>query len=104
MEIESEKLVGGIAVLALIISIISFFASFATRGEWACVRSECVRWVEGEEWVKHFCYQNETSKEMFCNVILNDQPLIVPLSMINISSVRSCAETRCVQEVLTRRV
>ena len=72
--------------------------------EWQCFAQECIRFIAGQEWVNQNCRLNETSNEFDCFVVINNQAVVVPLSAINISSVRSCAETVCTLEILTRNV
>ena len=71
--------------------------------EWQCFAQECVRFVTGQEWVNQNCVLNETG-DFNCAVIVNNQPIVVPLSAINVNTVSSCAETICTLEILTRAV
>jgi hypothetical protein len=114
-----------VSVIALVVSAVSsigFFGGSSLTGavtyksttplpgnatigepEWQCFAQECTRYITGQEWVNQNCQLNETG-QFNCAVMINSQPYIVPLSLINVSSVKSCAETTCTLEILTRPV
>ena len=95
-----------IAIIALAIAVVSLPLSMTgntvnTAGEWQCIAQQCSRWATGQEWVNRNCELNETG-QFNCLLVINDQQVMLPLSIINVSAVRSCSEWECTMEVWSR--
>jgi hypothetical protein len=67
---------------------------------WACNGLVCTRYMTSEEWVGRYCYLADDA--MVCILQTQQGQIIVPLSQLNLSAVRECAQYHCMQEVLVR--
>lgn len=90
-----------VVIIGLALTIITFLS--IKGGQWVCVTNKCVSYVEGEEWVAQNCKPSGDNNEMICEFMYQDQAFRVPLSGINKSSMRSCAEYTCDYEAYVRR-
>ena len=73
-------------------------------GEWVCIAQTCVDWAYGDDWVTNNCrpQTNGNVTELVCSVVMNDKTYNAPLSILNISTLRSCNEYKCVTEVFVK--
>jgi len=68
-------------------------------GEWTCVAQQCTDWAYGDDWIVENCRPTGENKSLVCGIEINNQKYNAPLSMINLSSVKSCREYQCLTEV-----
>jgi len=94
-----------VSLVALTLSLITiiYMSTLPLEGEWRCSQIVCSRFMTQDEWVKNFCFLNESAGEMYCNVLINNVPYTVPLSMLNLSSITQCSEYKCIEEVRVRK-
>jgi len=73
-------------------------------GEWVCIAQTCVDWAYGDDWVTNNCrpQKNSNITDLVCTVVIRDETYNAPLSILNISNLRSCNEYRCVTEVFVK--
>ena len=75
-------------------------------GEWFCLGKTCSKWTETpDEWITDNCRpEGNPPTDMMCNVLLEDKPVRVPLSVLNITNARSCREYKCKVKVFIKGV
>ena len=73
-------------------------------GQWVCIAKECNEWATGDDWITDNCRPEgeEGNQTLVCNLVIDDREYTAPLSIINISNVRSCKEFDCITEVYVR--
>ncbi len=101
-----------IAVMSLVMTIVTAQANHETNretetmsktvygGQWTCIAKECVKYVQGDEWVLTFCSLENDSAT--CKISIDGQQIDIPLNKINRSSVKSCSKYECATEVFIR--
>jgi hypothetical protein len=67
---------------------------------WACNGMVCNKFLTPQEWVTKNCY-NQNDQNL-CVVKTPQGNLVYPLTSLNITAIRECAEYLCMQEVLVR--
>ncbi len=73
-------------------------------GDWQCSQVGCGRVITAQEWVDRNCYPLPQNKEqVVCTVTINNTNQLVPLSMIETSTLNQCIDPVCLQEVWVRK-
>ena len=77
--------------------------------EWVCIQEQCISSEPaGEQWASQNCAEvNNTQtgeQQVVCQVNIDGQAQVIPLSEINLSSNTTCTEAVCVQEVPVRNL
>ena len=67
---------------------------------WACNGLVCNRYMTAQEWVNKNCFLQDN--QAICRIRTQQGDFSYPLSAINLTAVRDCAEYLCLQEVLVR--
>lgn len=100
---EIEIFILVIFVLLVMLIVFNFFIyKSIPKGEWTCIAQKCVKWLEGDEWVAHYCKVNENKTGMVCKITINDKVYEIPLSRLDINNVKSCAQNECVVGVFVK--
>jgi len=98
----------GFATLAIWFIAITAMSAMSFRelygGQWVCIAKECNEWATGDDWITDNCRPetNGNSTELVCKLTIEDKEYTAPLSIINISNVRSCRQQDCITEVYVR--
>jgi len=89
-----------IAVTAM--SAMSFIELYG--GQWVCIAKECSEWATGDAWITDNCRpEGEIGNQtLVCKLTIDDKEYTAPLSVINISNVKSCRQYDCITEVYVR--
>ncbi len=91
-------------VLALLVWAVFDVINY-TRSDWQCSTVACGRVITAEEWINQNCYASPSNiNEIVCTVNINNTKQLVPLSMIDTTTLAQCLEPVCVQEVRVRNV
>ena len=97
----------GFIILAIPVAVILVWAVYDIandRGDWQCAQLGCGRVITAKEWVDINCYPLPQDKEqVVCTVNINNTNQLVPLSMIDTSTLSQCVDPVCVQEVKVRK-
>jgi len=98
----------GFVLLAILIIVITAMSAMSFMelygGQWVCIAKECNEWATGDNWITDNC-RPETineSTELVCKLTIEDKEYTAPLSIINISNVKSCRQYNCITEVYVR--
>ena len=67
---------------------------------WMCANTVCTRYLTEEEWVQKNCYIQDDTE--VCVVRTTQANYVIPKNIVNVSSMRECAEVTCTQEVLVK--
>jgi len=107
MKKETLKGIGFVLLAILLIAITTMSAmSFKELygGQWVCIAKECNEWATGDNWITDNCRPEGEGENatLVCNLIIEDKEYTAPLSVINLSNVRSCREFDCITEVYVR--
>jgi len=72
---------------------------------WVGIGKQCLEHAYGDEWIALNCRpDNEIGGQLSCNLTMNDGTIRkAPLSMINISTVKSCKEWSFVTDIFIKR-
>jgi hypothetical protein len=105
--LRKKAVVGVVLGLIIIVSLIALVLAFKTHkslgdGEWVCIAEECVEWAYGNDWVKENCAPFGENKTMRCDITVDGKAYLAPLSVINLSNVKSCKEYKCVTEIMIK--
>jgi len=98
----------GIGLLIILMIIVTAMSGMSFRelygGQWVCIANECGEWATGDNWITDNCRPevNGNSTELLCNVDIDGKIYKAPLSIINISNVKSCRQYDCITEVYVR--
>jgi len=107
MRKETVKNIGFVLLAILLIGITAMSAmSFRELygGQWVCIAKECTDWATGDDWITDNCRpEGEVGNQtLTCKLTIEDKEYTAPLSIINISNVKSCREYDCITEVYVR--
>ena len=98
----------GFAALAILIIAITAMSAMSFMelygGQWVCIAKECNEWATGDKWITDNCRpEGEVGNQtLVCKLTIEDKEYTAPLSIINISNVKSCREYNCITEVYVR--
>ena len=98
----------GIVMLITLMIIITAMSAWSFKelygGQWVCIAKECRDWATGDEWITDNCRPeiNGNNSNLICNLEIDGKKYEAPLSVINISNVRSCRQYDCITEVYVR--
>ena len=98
----------GFVLLAILLIVITAMAAMSFRelygGQWTCIANECTEWATGDDWITDNCRPetNGNNTELVCKLTIEDKEYTAPLSIINLSNVRSCRVNSCITEVYVR--
>jgi len=98
----------GVVLLAILLIGITAMAAMSFRelygGQWTCIANECTDWATGDDWITDNCRPEGTNgnQTLMCKITIEDKEYTAPLSIINISNVRSCRVNSCITEVYVR--
>ena len=72
---------------------------------WVGIGKQCLEEVYGDEWIAYNCRPDEEiGGSLSCNLTMNDGTIRkAPLSMINISTVKSCKEWSFITDIFIKR-
>ncbi|MEM4244755.1 MAG: hypothetical protein QW404_00220 [Candidatus Nanoarchaeia archaeon] len=91
-------------VLALLVWAVFDITNYL-KADWQCSTVTCGKVVTAEEWINQNCYTSPTdSNQIVCTVNINNTKQLVPLNMIDTTTLTQCIEPVCVQEVMVRNV
>ena len=62
-------------------------------GQWVCITEQCVESAYGDDWIADNCQGEPDNLE--CTLEIDDVKYRAPLSIINISRVKSCRRQEC---------
>jgi len=103
MQNKKEFVILAVPVFALLV-----WAAFDLAGggaSWQCSEVACGSVITAEEWVNSNCYVlPDGSGQVVCTVNINNTNQLVPLSMIDTSTLNQCLDPVCVREVRVRKV
>lgn len=98
----------GFAILAAYFIAITGMTAMSFReiygGQWVCIANECGEWATGDNWITDNCRPEgeEGNQTLVCRLTIEDKEYTAPLSIINISNVKSCRQQDCITEVYVR--
>jgi hypothetical protein len=76
-------------------------------GMWQCVAERCTEWAYGDDWITDNCrpYIDDRGDitDLNCSITVAGETYHAPLSIINISNVRSCREYVCLTEAYIKK-
>jgi len=82
---------------------ITHLENITEGAEWVCIAEACVDFAYGDDWIVDNCRPEGEDKTLMCKLTGTDKKEYkAPLSIINMSNVRSCKEYACVTEVYVR--
>ncbi len=87
-------------VLAVLVVLVGFQYLQETNTKWECLQTECSGFISEEEIAAQVCY--ETEEGTLCNLNVDGQNVVVPLSNLNLTGIQFCKEFTCVQEIKVR--
>lgn len=107
MKKETLKNIGFVALAILLLAITAMSAmSFRELygGQWVCIAKECSEWATGDDWITDNCRPEgeEGNQTLVCKLEIEGREYTAPLSIINISNVKSCRQQDCITEVYVR--
>ena len=107
MKKQTLAKIGFVALAILIIAVTAMSAmSFMELygGQWVCIAKECKEWATGDLWITDNCRPEgeEGNQTLVCKLTIEDKEYTAPLSIINISNVKSCRKYDCITEVYVR--
>jgi len=100
----------GFVLLAILIIVITTMSAMSFRelygGQWVCIAKECNEWATGDNWITDNCRPEGIGENttLMCNIMIDDKEYTAPLSIINISNVKSCRQYDCITEVYVRGI
>jgi len=100
----------GFVLLAILIIVITTMSAMSFRelygGQWVCIAKECDEWATGDNWITDNCRPEGIGENttLMCNIMIDDKEYTAPLSIINISNVKSCRQYNCITEVYVRGI
>jgi len=100
----------GFVLLAILIIVITTMSAMSFRelygGQWVCIAKECDEWATGDNWITDNCRPEGIGENttLMCNIMIDDKEYTAPLSIINISNVKSCRQYDCITEVYVRGI
>jgi len=100
----------GFAILAILLITITAMSAMSFKelygGQWVCIAKECSEWATGDDWITDNCRPEgeEGNQTLVCRLTIEDKEYTAPLSIINISNVKSCREFDCITEVYVRGI
>jgi len=106
-----NKIMQGIIQIGLVVLLVatavvagkSFFRiEILNDAQWVCIAKTCTEYATGQEWVNRNCKAEGVNNTMVCNVTIENKIYKAPLSIINMSSAKSCKAYGCVTEVFIR--
>jgi hypothetical protein len=71
-------------------------------GEWVCVAEKCVEWAQGDQWIADNCLPSDSQGERQCTLTVDGMEYRAPLSIINLSIVKSCHRKECAGQVYVK--
>jgi len=98
----------GFALLAIIIIAVTAMSAMSFKelygGQWVCIANECSEWATGDDWITDNCRPEGKGENttFICNLIIEGKEYTAPLSIINLSNVKSCRQLDCITEVYVR--
>jgi len=98
----------GFVLLAILIIAATAMSAMSFKelygGQWVCIANECSEWATGDTWITDNCRPDGegVNATLVCKLIIDDKEYTAPLSIINISNVRSCRQYDCITEVYVR--
>ena len=82
---------------------IAHLENITEGAEWVCIAQVCIAYDYGDDWIVANCRPKGEDKTLMCNITGTDSKLYnAPLSIINMSNVKSCREYACATEVYVR--
>jgi hypothetical protein len=98
----------GFVLLAILLIVITAMSAMSFRelygGQWTCIANNCTEWATGDDWITDNCRpEGEVGNQtLTCKLTIEDNEYTAPLSIINLSNVRSCRVNSCITEVYVR--
>ena len=98
----------GFVLLAILIVAITAMSAMSFKelygGQWVCIANECGEWATGDNWITDNCRPEGEGDNttLVCKLTIDDKEYTAPLSIINISNVKSCRQYDCITEVYVR--
>ena len=98
----------GFVLLAILIIVITAMSAMSFKelygGQWVCIANECGEWATGDTWITDNCRPegNGSNTTLVCKLTIEDKEYTAPLSIINLSNVKSCRQYDCITEVYVR--
>ena len=98
----------GFVLLAILIIVVTAMSAMSFRelygGQWVCIAKECNEWATGDNWITDNCRpEGEVGNQtLVCKLTIDDKEYTAPLSIINLSNVKSCRQYDCTTEVYVR--
>ena len=98
----------GFVLLAILIIAVTAMSAMSFRelygGQWVCIAKECSEWATGDNWITDNCRpEGEVGNQtLICKLTIENKEYTAPLSIINISNVKSCRQYDCITEVYVR--
>lgn len=98
----------GFVLLAILLIVITAMSAMSFRelygGQWVCIAKECSEWATGDNWITDNCRPEgeQGNQTLVCKLTIEDKEYTAPLSIINLSNVRSCRKHDCITEVYVR--
>ena len=89
-------------IVVTAMSAMSFIELYG--GQWVCIAKECNEWATGDNWITDNCRPegDGVNATLVCKLTIEDKEYTAPLSIINISNVKSCRQYDCITEVYVR--
>lgn len=100
---KSPKLGIIYVLLALLIlaTAFQFVNNFKGKNRWECAQVVCSKLMTEREIAATICSSNAQG-EMICQLNVDGQTVIKPLSQLNLTGLSICAEYNCVKEIQVR--
>ena len=98
----------GFVLLAILIIAVTAMSAMSFKelygGQWVCIANECGEWATGDDWITDNCRpEGEVGNQtLVCRLTIEDREYTAPLSIINLSNVKSCRQYNCITEVYVR--
>jgi len=114
IEIGYYIMITFVCIILTIVTIRAEISSRNIRGEvmenqfilnnsfWVCVAETCIDWAEGNEWIVDNCRPQGENITLYCNITVQDKTYYAPLSIVNLTNVRSCRHYECIKQVLIK--
>ena len=111
-----DNLLTALAILLAVFSLIMAYQIFFSQSEpqnpiqsdpivegakWSCTKVVCERQMSQQEWFDRFC-SADGKGGAGCRFQTPEGVVVLPLSQLNLSAIRECAQYRCVEESLIR--
>ena len=71
---------------------------------WVCIAQACTVWATGDDWISDNCRPEGKGNNisLVCDIVHEGKNYKAPLSVINLTGLRSCRQWDCVTEILVK--